>query len=603
MSTTVTGYDPDIRFYATRYKQGGRTVFSLDLALTQIAGLLPAPDPAHPTEGNRRIKESHARAFGDYVRTQPDWIAPALVLRAPDIFGFEPRESIGGTEFGVISFPRLAGTDLRILDGQHRILGIHMAIQSIANDLEKARGGLAAARRNGGEAAVMQQFQDKIDQFNEQRARFDRERTSLQVFIEDDQVAYKQMFFDIADNALGITSSVRARFDSRKVVNRSLEDAMKHALLKGRVDPEQDRMARNNPNLMGAKHVAEIIRTLAVGIEGRVGRRLEGQLREDALVQKTNDFFDTLIAAFPPLEAIVGDEMAPDELRKTSLLGSTVMLRVLAGVYADLVDRHRFDDGDVIEFFRKLAPHMQGAVTKESIWVAAVKDDVFSPGALAPRSRRQDLKTLRDTMVAWATTDPPRLTDSSQAAALRAKPPRAAPPRDQLWWTDVIPIPARTGHTGGQSHQAGNVADVLAATTEAKNLGVAVARDGKVAVSGGKGSGSGFTPTDNPQGTDNPHGTDNPQGTDNPHGKAWDALLDWGPRHAGKALTIAEWTRGMSDDFGHNWSTGHIQNTLENGVHNSGRTINGVAVQMRRVDGNVLRFAWGLGETAPGEIP
>ena len=77
------------------------------------------------------------------------------------------------------------------------------------------------------------------------------------------------MFFDIADNALGITSSVRARFDSRKVVNRGLEEVMKHALLKDRVDPEQDRMGRNNPNLMGAKHVAEIVRTLAVGIEGR----------------------------------------------------------------------------------------------------------------------------------------------------------------------------------------------------------------------------------------------------------------------------------------------------------------------------------------------
>src|SRR5271166_3377474 len=134
MNTDVTGYDPDVRFYATRYKQGGRTVFSLDLALTQIAGLLPAPDPAHPTEGNRRIKEAHAKAFGEYVRSQPDWVAPALVLRAPDIFKFEARESIGGTEFGVISFPRLASTDLRILDGQHRILGIHMAIREIAND-------------------------------------------------------------------------------------------------------------------------------------------------------------------------------------------------------------------------------------------------------------------------------------------------------------------------------------------------------------------------------------------------------------------------------------------------------------------------------------
>jgi DNA-sulfur modification-associated len=402
----VTGYDPSIRFYATRYRQGGRTVFSLDLSLTQIAGLLPAPNPANPTEGNRRIKESHARAFGEYVRNQPDWVAPALVLRAPNIFQFEMRETIGGTEFGVIAFPRLASTDLRILDGQHRILGVHMAIQTIADELEKTRSLLAAAKRTGAEPPVFQQFQKKIDNLNAQRERFDRERTTLQIFIEDDQIAYKQMFFDIADNALGITSSVRARFDSRKVVNRSLEDVMKHALLKGRVDPEQDRMGRNNPNLMGAKQVAEIIRTIAVGIEGRIGKRLEDELREDALVEKTNNFLDVLIAAFPPLEAVADGDLTPDALRKTSLLGSTVMHRVLAGVYTELVDRHKFDDEDVTEFFRKLAPHMQGVVTVNSIWVKHVQADVFSVGALAPKSRRQDLKMVRDTMVAWATTQP-----------------------------------------------------------------------------------------------------------------------------------------------------------------------------------------------------
>jgi hypothetical protein len=412
----MTGYDPDIRFYATRYHQGGRTVYSVDLSLTQIAELLPAPDPANPTEGNRRIKESHARAFGEYVRDQADWVAPALVLRGPDIFAFEPKERIGGTEFGVLSFPRLASTDLRILDGQHRILGIHLAIQGIANDLEKARSGLAAAKRNGSEAELIQEFQDKIDKLTAQRERFARERTTLQIFIEDDQVAYKQMFFDIADNALGITSSVRARFDSRKVVNRSLEDVMKHALLKGRVDLEQDRIGRGNPNLMGAKHVAEIVRTLAVGIEGRIGRRLEDELREDALVQMANDYFDALIAAFPPLDAVIDGTLSPDELRRTSLLGSTVMLRVLAGVYAELVERHRFDDEDVTDFFRKLAPHMSGPVTEDSIWVTRVKDDVFSPGALAPRSRRQDLKTLRDTLVDWATLDPEWLTASVTAA-------------------------------------------------------------------------------------------------------------------------------------------------------------------------------------------
>ena len=407
----VTGYDADERFYATRYRQGQRTVYSLDLSLTQIAALIPAPVAGKAAEGNRMVKEAHARAFGEYVRSKNDWVAPALVLRAPDIFHFDVRESIGGTEFGVLAFPKLAATDLRILDGQHRILGIHIAIQGIADDLEKARSLVASAKRNQENPAVIAEAEGRVNALMEQRQRFSKERTSLQIFVEDDQQAYKQMFFDIADNALGITSSVRARFDSRKVVNRSLEEVMKHALLKGRVDPEQDRIGRNNPNLIGAKQVAEIVRTLVVGIDGRIGRRLEDELHEDALVQKTNDFLDVLLESFPALAKVADGEMSAEDLRRTSLLGSTVILRVLAGAYAELVDRHAFDDGDVIEFFSSLAPHMAGPTTEDSIWLQHMNEDVFAVGAFAPRSRRQDLKELRDTLVKWAETRPEWLNE------------------------------------------------------------------------------------------------------------------------------------------------------------------------------------------------
>lgn len=408
----VTGYDSDERFYATRYNQGERTVFSLDLSLTQIASLIPPPTAGKAAEGNRMVKEAHARAFGEYVRTKKDWVAPALVLRAPDIFKFEVRETIGGTQFGVLAFPKLASTDLRILDGQHRILGVHLAILGIADDLERARSLLAMAKRSEENPTVIAEHQKRIDDLMAQRERFSKERTSLQIFVEDDQQAYKQMFFDIADNALGITSSVRARFDSRKVVNRSLEEVMKHALLKGRVDPEQDRIGRNNPNLLGAKQVAEIVRTLVVGIDGRIGRRLEDELSEDALVQKTNDFLDVLLEAFPPLARVADGELSPEDLRKTSMLGSTVMLRVLAGVYTELTERRAFDDDDVVEYFSKLATHMEGPATEDSIWIAHMDDEVFAPGAIAPRSRRQDLKALRDTLVKWAENTPEWITAS-----------------------------------------------------------------------------------------------------------------------------------------------------------------------------------------------
>ena len=413
----VTGYNPNETFYATRYRQGGRTVYSIDLSLTQIAALIPAPSPEKVSEGNRRVKEAHAKAFGDYVRQKTDWIAPALVLRAPNIFEFEVRENIGGTEFGVLAFPKHAREDLRILDGQHRILGIHLAIAGIADDLERARSALAAAKRTDESGQVVAEMQARVETLSDQRERFARERTTLQVFVEDDQIAYKQMFFDIADNALGITSSVKARFDSRKVVNRALEPVMKHALLNERVDPEQDRVARNNPNLMGAKSVAEIIRALAVGIDGRIGRRLEDELDEAQLVESTTDFLDVLLEAFPDLAAVADNELSPQELRQSSLLGSITVLRVLAGVYADLTGpRFKFEGDEVGEFFALLAPHMNAPVGEESIWVEHVPNDVFAVGSSAPRSRRQDLKLLRDAMVEWATKEPEWLSGESVIA-------------------------------------------------------------------------------------------------------------------------------------------------------------------------------------------
>jgi len=97
--------------------------------------------------------------------------------------------------------------------------------------------------------------------------------------------------------------------------------------------------------------------------------------------------------------------MTPDELRKSSLLGSTAMHRVLAGVYAELVDRQQMDDDEIVEFLGRVAPHMEGPVSEGSIWTTKVPDDVFTVGALAPRSRRQDLKVLRDALVSWATSD------------------------------------------------------------------------------------------------------------------------------------------------------------------------------------------------------
>lgn len=407
----VTGYTSDVRFFATRYKQGGRTVYSINLSLEQIASLITPPDPTRPSPGNREVRPKHAAGFAKYLRAREDWIMPGMILRAPAIFEFDVQAEVSGVQFGIISFSRRLLADLHILDGQHRILGIAVALQDIAEDLDKARNHLASARRVDPSGRVVTDARAQIAKLEKQRARLDEERASIEIYVEEDLVKYRQMFFDIADNALGITASVKSRFDSTKVVNRALPLVMEHRLLHGRVDNEADRVGRGNANLMGAKHVGEIIRTSYVGLDGRVSRVQESTFKESDVAARTNKFFDIAMAAFPPLEAISLGQLKTEDLRKSSLLGSVLFLRVLAGAYQELKADHAFSDDMVEKFFETLAPHVNGPITSTGIWMTHMPNPIFSEGGLGPHGRRQDLKLLKNTLVDWAITKPSFLTE------------------------------------------------------------------------------------------------------------------------------------------------------------------------------------------------
>ncbi len=60
----------------------------------------------------------------------------------------------------------------------------------------------------------------------------------------------------------------------------------------------------------------------------------------------------------------------------------------------------------ITEFFQKLSPLMDTPVRADSPWVTEVPNEIFSDGASAPKARRQDLRTLNDTIVGWALTQP-----------------------------------------------------------------------------------------------------------------------------------------------------------------------------------------------------
>jgi hypothetical protein len=88
---------------------------------------------------------------------------------------------------------------------------------------------LSAARRNDAEPALISRFRERIDSLTEQRERFDRERMTLQIFIEDDQGAYKQT--DVLRHRRQRSPyHVVGAGEVRQPQGRSLGDVMKHAL-------------------------------------------------------------------------------------------------------------------------------------------------------------------------------------------------------------------------------------------------------------------------------------------------------------------------------------------------------------------------------------
>ncbi len=325
---------------------------------------------------------------------------------------------------GILTLPRLASHDLKFVDGQHRILGFHLAFGNQNEEMDAARGKLATLQKRD-DATAQRQQQRQVAKITTERQRLAAERVSVQIVIVDAEEEYNQMFVDIAENAKGITQAVKRTFDSRDIVNRCLPSVMDHDLLRGRVDTDKDRIVGRNENLTGVKHVADIIRTVQVGISARITKRRESELTEAQLIDDAMAFLDTLMNGFDDLFKVAEGTLTPIQLRQRSLLGSVTMQRALAGVYHELrlnptynqvlppVDpeqphkvraRRPRSDAEVARFFQSLAPHMSVPIQEDSIW--ATQTQQFEVGAIAPGARAQQIKALISTVRNWA-IDPP----------------------------------------------------------------------------------------------------------------------------------------------------------------------------------------------------
>ncbi len=414
---TPSGYSLHDEYVVQAAIQGGRLHYSLVLPLAGIASHFPVPDPESPFEDNRKVRLGHAQAFADYIRNNEHWHSGPLTIRTSSaVVGFYVYEGgdNGVMKVGCLKVPRNSRDSFRIIDGQHRILGIALLFEQLNNDRVVALDKQRTAEQIGEAAPVVDQFRKEVKVIEEVLRRIERDCIAIDLVIEDNTSHAKQVFVDVAENALGITKSVSKVFDRRRVVNRALNkilsDPNSSELFQNKVDLQLDRITGGNPNLLGASHLADIIKILAIGLGGRMTESKEALLDEGELVAATEEFCNVLVVSFPDLAAIYEGTKTPNGLRGRSILVSTTMLRVLAGVYHELRTVREQSTDDITAFFGKLAPRTHAPVTAGSpsgdLWLSVGETEPFTEGAAAPGARAQQVKELVAIITGWY-GDPP----------------------------------------------------------------------------------------------------------------------------------------------------------------------------------------------------
>ncbi len=417
LGSRFSGYAASDQFVATRKMMGGRWVIHIDLSIAQLVLGVEAPPVGVPQEDNREVDEGRCREFAAYVDGTPRWGSASLLLWCPEgIVTFEPIPEINdlipdGVRVGSLSIPRNSRLSIHILDGQHRIKGFHIWVENKNRELTKAREHLARAR-DLAEPALIAQAEAQVRSANAALARTQTEYIGIDLVEVNTAKEARQIFADIANHAKGMSKALTTGFDTTKMVNRVTQRIAvenPHPLVANRVDWHRDRLSGANEHLLSAKALADVVRAVYVGVNGRVSKVQERAAEDAKVYAMAIRFLDAIRSAFPQLME------TPVALRESSLLGSGTMLRALAGAWFLLTSTEDdsghavpplMTDEEVREFFAQLAPHMAAPVKAGNGWLKtgcfpAVPED-GSAGVMAPSSRSQDLRGLSDAIKQWA---------------------------------------------------------------------------------------------------------------------------------------------------------------------------------------------------------
>lgn len=407
----MSGYSPGKELAGQRITRNGRSVFIVSLPIDLLPIHLPIPDPDQPFEHNRRVSAKRARDFGQYWADNPDsWTIPPLLIDTPGSLKFDLDVPVDrGADWGQVTLPNNSSQFLRILDGQHRILGWKLKLDELTKQQSTFVQRRANARRDGDRDAEARAGEG-LERVERLLKRMQDEQVTMEILTQVSDSEHMTFFVTVADFAKSVNRSERHRLDEfhlDSIVARELSDDL--PLLYGRIEEHMLSARKQSDDLMSLANLCDVVRHLTVGINGRISAARQHTLKPDEISQVARLFFDGLMQAVPAFKRISENQFSPADLRKQSLFGSVTVLRCLAGAYFEIAVRSGESSLAVDEeshrkfmsFVQDLAPYMaikDKRLVHNTEWVAT---RFVNDGELAPRSRSQDLKGLTALFVKW----------------------------------------------------------------------------------------------------------------------------------------------------------------------------------------------------------
>jgi hypothetical protein len=396
----LSGYSDHRELLAQRYTRAGKSLFVIALPIHLIPSHMPQPDPDEPFEGNRKVNPKRASDFSDYWRQNKKWATPPLLLDTtyPLSADFEVHTTVSGVDFGILRLPHQSESELQILDGQHRILGWSVTAKRVADESRRYRE-LKLRAEDAGDMAKIVEVDHLLVRLDAERERLRSEYVTVEILEGVTLDDHKQYFHDIATNAKGITKSLTASFDRRKVVNRVSQSLIEnHPLLKQNVELESDTVRGRNENWISGKNVTDIVTAVTLGMGRTMTAKREAEADEEAIVRVATAFFDAIVQEFPVLAEIASGDRRPNSLRGNSLLASPTVLRAMAGAYYGIAVDDRSGpptvthggDRRMRKLMKDLALRMPLPID-DGWWATGLFDTRQSE---APGSRTQNLKEL-----------------------------------------------------------------------------------------------------------------------------------------------------------------------------------------------------------------